>query len=46
MEETLKEYEVKFEPMIIEAVDEEEAELKAVQQVEVGNLRVNSVEPL
>jgi len=40
-----REYEVTFESMYVYAVDEEEARLKAQQQVEVGNLRVESVEP-
>jgi len=36
---------VEFDDMIVEAEDREEAELKAQQQVEAGNLRVETINP-
>jgi len=39
-----EEYEVRFKPIVVDAESPEEAEEKAVREVELGNLEVDAVD--
>ena len=39
-----EEYEVKFKPIVITAESPQDAEAKAIREVELGNLEVDSVD--